>query len=289
MTSYARAVDVTGGGEFAAIERLRRFLPAVGDDCAVVLGADPLLLAADTVVAGVHADLDVVGVDDLGWRAVVANVSDVAAMGGRPLHALVAIAGPPDTDLDLLYRGIRQAAGEYGVEVVGGDLANAPTLVVTVAITGTCDDGPPVLRSGAGAGDAVFVTGPLGAAAATGWRARPVALVGHGQAARAAGATAMIDVSDGFAADLGHVADESGVGFELTHVPVAEGATEEHALGGGEDYALVFAAPDVERVAETFVEAGLPVPERVGVCVGDPAVRLLAGRALPPTGWQHRF
>lgn len=277
-------MDVTGGGEFAAIARLRRFLPAIGDDCAVVDGPDgPLLLAADAVVAGVHADLAVVGLDDLGWKAVVANVSDVAAMGGRPLHLLVTVAGPPDTDLDLLYRGIRQAADASGAEVVGGDLANAPVLVVTVAVTGTVDAGAPVRRSGAGAGDSVFVTGPLGAAAASGWTARPVARVAEGAAARLAGATAMIDVSDGLAADLGHLCDESGVGVELLHVPVAAGATEEQALGGGEDYELVFTAPDAERVAETFAEAGLVAPERIGVCVADPAVR------PPRAGWEHSF
>lgn len=282
-------MDVTGGGEFAAIERLRHHFPAIGDDCAVVDGVTgPLLLAADAVVEGVHVDLGRVGLDDMGWKAVVANVSDVAAMGGRPLHLLVTVVGPPTTDVELLMRGVQQAAGAYGCEVVGGDLATGPVVVVSVSITGTCD-GAPVLRSGAGAGDSVFVTGPVGGAAAGGWVGRPSARVGEGAAAREAGATAMIDVSDGLAADLGHLLDESGVGVELTHVPVAEGASLEQALGGGEDYELVFTAPDVERVAETFVEAGLAAPERIGVCVGDPAVRLLAGAPLPAVGWEHRF
>jgi thiamine-monophosphate kinase len=282
-------VDVTGGGEFAAIERLRRLYPAVGDDCAVVSSpTGVLLLAADAVVEGVHVDLTRVGLDDMGWRAVVANVSDVAAMGGRPLHLLVTVGGPPGTDMDLVHRGVRQAADACGCEVVGGDLVSAPVVVVSVAVTGTCD-GEPVLRSGAGAGDSIFVTGPLGVAAAGGWTARPVARVAEGNAAREAGATAMIDVSDGLAADLGHVADESDVGVELTHVPVADGASIEQALGGGEDYELVFTAPDVERVAETFTEAGLAVPERIGVCVADPSVRRLEGRPLPSLGWEHRF
>lgn len=282
-------MDVTGGGELAAIERLRRLFPAIGDDCAVVEGvAGPLLLAVDAVVEGVHVDLGRVGLDDMGWKAVVANVSDVAAMGGRPRHLLVTVAGPPATDVDLLMRGVHQAADAYGCEVVGGDLVAGPVVVVSVAVTGTCD-GVPVMRSGAGAGDSVFVTGPLGGAAARGWVGRPSARLEEGSAARDAGATAMIDVSDGLAADLGHVLDESGVGVELTHVPVAEGASSEQALGGGEDYELVFTAPDVERVAETFVEAGLAVPERIGVCVGDPAVRLLAGAPLPAVGWEHRF
>lgn len=275
-------MDATGGGEFAAIERLRRLFPAIGDDCAVVDcegEGRSLLLAADAVVAGVHGD----DVQDLGWKAVVANVSDVAAMGGRPLWLLVTVAGPAHgVDLDVLYRGIHQAALEYGCEVVGGDLSNASALVVSVAVVGYCD-GTPVLRSGAGVGDSVFVTGPLGGAAATGWIARPQARLEEGMVARSAGATAMIDVSDGLGADLGHLCDESGVGVELFRVPVAAGATEEQALGGGEDYELVFTAPDAERVAEAFAEAGLTVPERIGVCVADTAVR------PPPLGWQHRF
>jgi thiamine-monophosphate kinase len=274
-------VDATGGGEFGAIRRLRRLLPRIGDDAAVV-PAPPgtLLLAADAVVEGVHADLSRVELDDLGWKAVVANVSDMAAMGGRPLYLLVTVCGPPSTDLDLLYRGIGAAVREYGCEVVGGDLANAAALVVTVTVVGTCD-GHPVLRSGAGVGDSVFVTGPLGAAAASEWTVRPQARVEEGTAARLAGATAMIDVSDGLAADVGHLCDESGVGIDLLHVPVAEGATEEQALGGGEDYELVFTAPDAERVAEAFAEAGLVVPERIGVCVADTAVRPAA------RGWEH--
>ena len=276
-------MDATGGGELGAIRRLRAQFPAIGDDAAVV-PAPPgtMLLAADAVVEGVHADLARVGLDDLGWKAVVANVSDMAAMGGRPLHLLVTVAGPPSTDLDLLYRGIGAAAREYDCEVVGGDLSNAPALVVSVAVVGTCD-GEPVLRSGAGVGDSVFVTGPLGGAAASGWTARPRARVAEGTVARQAGATAMIDVSDGLASDLGHLCDESGVGVDLLHVPVAEGATEGQALGGGEDYELVFTAPDAERVAEAFAEAGLVVPERIGVCVADAAVR------PPRQGWEHEW
>src|ERR1700736_1350264 len=100
-------------GEFEAIERLTRILPTpgpgetwIGDDAAVVKapGGGWLLLAADTVVAGVHADLSLTGLNDLGWKAGAGNLSETAAMGGRPRHALVTVAGPPDTDLDLLYR-----------------------------------------------------------------------------------------------------------------------------------------------------------------------------------------
>ena len=265
--------------EFALIGRLRERFAEIGDDAAVVEPpSGPLLLAADTVVAGVHTPPDL-PLEDIGWKAVVVNVSDMAAMGGRPLHLLVTVAAPPGTDLDRLFDGVAEAAQAYICPVVGGDLTTADTLVVTVAVTGTVD-GTPVTRSGASPGESIYVTGPLGAAAASGWTRRPVARVAEGVDARGAGATAMIDVSDGLVADLGHIADESGVGFALEEVPIAPGATLEQALTGGEDYELVFTAP----------VARLPVGFRIGVCTADPAERTLAGRPLPDGGgWEHRF
>jgi thiamine-monophosphate kinase len=116
-----------------------------------------------------------------------------------------------------------------------------------------------------------------------------VARVAEGAAARLLGATAMIDVSDGFAADLGHVLDASGVGCELDAVPVAEGATPDEALAGGEDYQLVWCAPAGAPIAAGFEERGLPAPVRVGRCLADRARRVLAGQPLPAGGWVHRF
>ena len=303
-------------GEFAAIDRLAAHLPRlpadaagrgevwIGDDAAVLaMPAAPwLLLAADAVVAGVHADLRLTTLEDFGWKALTVNLSDIAAMGGTPAHALVTVAGPPDTDLEALYRGLGLAAGTYGSAVVGGDLSNAPALVVSVAVTGTSLQ-PPVLRGGARPGDGIWVTGPLGASAA-GLRllrrdpattpaplraahARPVPRLAEGAAAAAAGATAMIDVSDGLAADLMHIADASGIGFELDGVPVASGATQDEALGGGEDYELIFCAPDADRVAQAF--AALRSPVWIGSCVASTGHRRLAGQVLAGRGWQHRW
>ncbi len=249
-----------------------------------------LLLTTDLSVAGVHADLGLIGLDDLGWRALAAAVSDVAAMGGRPDGAVVAVAGPPETDLDLLYEGIAASSEAHRCPVVGGDLSNSRGLVLAVAVMGHVEGGPgPVLRSGARPGDHLLVTGPLGAAAAglrvlraasrygsgSGGRGsgetgtaedelvemahrRPRARLDEGETARLAGATAMVDVSDGLLADLGHLADASGVGFRLDQVPVAPGATIDEALGGGEDYELVMAAPDPRSLEAAFAEAGPP-------------------------------
>src|SRR5204862_224102 len=255
-----------------------------------------LLLTADAVVSGVHFDLDLVGIDDVGWKALAVNVSDVAAMGGRPLHALVTVAGPlGSVDLDALYDGVLAAADVFACPVVGGDLVAAPVLMVSVAVTGTLDGGPPLLRSGAAPGDLLFVTGPLGSSAAglellragRGSEApdlalahrRPRARVAEGQAARAAGATAMIDLSDGLASDVRHVAEASGVGVALDRVPVAVGVARAMgddgvaaALGGGEDYELLFAAPDTGRVEDAF---SAEVVSTVAATLHDLGVRRL--------------
>jgi thiamine-monophosphate kinase len=251
----------------------------------------------------VHADLSLTGLDDLGWKAVAAAVSDIAAMGGDPGHAVVAVAAPAGTDVAVLYEGVQASASAHRCPVVGGDLVGAPVLVVTVAVTGSCD-AEPVLRRGARPGDGIWVTRPLGASSA-GLRcyrqsprgadqpelrqahARPIAELDAGRAARRAGATAMIDISDGLAADLGHVADASGVGIRLDSVPVAPGATLDDALGGGEDFALAFCAPDRGRVVTAF--AGLRPPVRVGTCTDTVGELTLAGANVERTGWEHRW
>jgi thiamine-monophosphate kinase len=300
-------------GEFEAIERLRKLLPGppagetwIGDDAAVVVAPiGGLLLAADLVVAGVHADLSLVGLDDFGWKALSVNVSDIAAMGGTPTHALVSVAGPPSTDLETLYRGIAEAVDYYGCAVVGGDLSSGAELVVAVSIVGDAGTRPPVLRAGALPGDTIFVTGPLGASAAglealragrgssvpdlVAAHRRPLARVAEGRAARLAGATAMVDVSDGLSADLRHLANASGVGLAIDHVPLAEGATLEQALGGGEDYELCFTATNPGHVAASFAEAGLRQPIAIGRCTADPTERMLGEAGLPEAGFEHEW
>jgi thiamine-monophosphate kinase len=327
-------VSEAGNGELAAIERIRRLLPAapagetwIGDDAAVVTGpaGEALLFAADAVVEGVHFDFELVEASDVGWKALAVNVSDIAAMGGRPLQAVVSVVGVGAAMLDELFSGIVEAATEYGCDVVGGDLSSGPCLMVSVAITGTTGERQAVLRSNARPGDLLYVTGALGRSAA-GLRAlraasghleapgsrsapgsghpsgdaalshllsaayrRPAARVAEGLAASRAGATAMIDVSDGLGIDLDRLASASAVGVVLDTVPVADGATREDALAGGEDYELVFSAGDPDAVSSAFKAASLRPPLRIGMCVQDQNIRRLGAEALPATGWEHRL
>jgi thiamine-monophosphate kinase len=316
--------------EREALRRLARLLPSppegevwFGDDAAVVstgVGVSDtqarLLLATDTLVGGIDADFALTTLADFGWKALAVNLSDIAAMGGTPGYALVSVVGLGPPLLEELYEGILEAARQYSCPVVGGDLSAGPSLVVTVAVTGWAEVGA-VLRRGAGPGDGIWVTGPLGASAA-GLRvlrsarervgpadppgslleilppaerllatahARPRPALAEGRAARQAGATAMTDVSDGLGVDLGGIADGSGVGFELATVPVAPGATLAEAVGGGEDFVLVFTAPSPRRVERAF--AGLRAPTRIGTCVADPGRRLLDGAPFPAAGWEH--
>ena len=303
-------------GEDAVVQRIGRELERqtkpvepgelwLGDDAAVVTApVGPLLLATDAAVAGVHADLSLVTLADLGWKALTAAVSDLGAMGGRPLHALVTYGAPPGTDLVALTTGLGQAAAAWGCAVVGGDVVSAPVVVVSVSVTGTLDGpAPAVTRAGARPGDHLMVTGPLGASAAglrvlraggeaphlVAAHARPQARLAEGAAARDAGATAMIDISDGLTLDADRLARASGVGLALGALAVAEGATAEEAAAGGEDYELLIACSDPGRLAAVFADRGLRAPIALGRCTGDAGERTLDGVPFEPRGYQHRF
>ncbi len=287
----------------------------IGDDAAVVGvgpsgGSGQVLLATDLLVEGVHVDLGHSTAEDAGFKALMVTVSDLAAMGARPHYGLVSVAGPPGTDLDGLGAGLATAATDTGCLVVGGDLSQSPALVVSTAVLGWLDAGPtarPLLRSGARPGDRLFVTGPLGRSAA-GLRLlaggghsgpvaeqlvrahrRPSARLDEGEASRLAGASAAIDVSDGLASDVWHLARASGVGLSLSGVPVAVGATAEEALRGGEDYELVIVTGDPDRLVRAFDRAGLRAPLPIGTCTAHPGEVTLDGRPLAPGGWEHRF
>lgn len=305
--------------EFAFLDQLIARLPAAppgqvwaGDDAAVLDGGR--LLAVDTVVDGTHLDLRWCTPADAAWKAVAVNVSDIAAMGGEPDVVVAAVTVPPEPSgvAAGVADGLAAACADLGVALVGGDTTSGPVLTISVAILGSLPDGAaPVLRSGARPGDFVFVTGPLGLAtsaldallaggdppsdAAAERLHRPRPRVAEGRAARLGGATAMIDVSDGLSADVGHICDASGVGVGIGRdaLALAPGVTLERALTGGDDYELCFTAPDVATVDAAFHDAGLLPPLRVGIVLPTPRRHLLLSPdhhvPLPSGGWEHEL
>jgi thiamine-monophosphate kinase len=298
-------VTVSREGEFAFIERLVERLPGppagqtwIGDDCAVL--ADGRLIATDVLVDGVHFRSAWTEPADIGFKALAVNLSDMAAMGGVAECAVVAVALPSDRAglADELLTGLSECAELYACPLVGGDTSTGPALFIAVTVTGHADR--PVLRSGAGPGETVFVTGPLGAAAAAlghleaGEPApteaslhHPLPRLGEGRAASSAGATAMLDLSDGLAVDVRRIAKASGVGIGLDPeaIPVADGAGLGQAVSGGDDYELCFTAPDLDRVFAAFERAGLRQPTAIGLTIEGAEVTL-GGQPLQG-GWEH--
>jgi thiamine-monophosphate kinase len=316
-------------GEFGLIARLAARLPTgdgvvvgIGDDTAA-LAPTPgqlLLVTTDGQVEGVHFLRASTPPRSLGHRALASNLSDVAAMGGRPRWAIVALTLPDDLELgwlEQLYDGLGALAGRHGVGVVGGNVARSPGgVVVDVTLLGEVGPDRRLTRAGARPGDAVYVTGHPGEAAGglelilrPGLRAgmaaaeverlllahwEPWPRVEEGQALAAAGdVSAMIDVSDGLAADLGHILAASGVGATLDEAALPLGAAltaleaaggpraVDLALHGGEAYELSFTCPAAPGVPAT----------RVGTIDSEPGLRLRSAdggvRALRPVGHDH--
>ncbi len=271
-------------GEFAVIDRLvrgRRQPAAVmlgpGDDAAVVATHDGrVVVSTDMLVQDRHFRWDWSTPHDVGRKAIAQNAADIEAMGARPAAFVVSLAAPGDTPAvraDALVDGMWDEAQRIGAGIAGGDLVSCPQWVVSVTVLGDLYGRAPVLRSGARAGSVIAVAGELGRSAAgyTLWgrgiagfdelRRRhlvPEPPYGQGAVAAAAGAQAMIDVSDGLVADLRHVAEASRTNMDLStaalaadHDVLAEAAAAagvdpwQWVLGGGEDHALVacFAGP----------------------------------------------
>jgi thiamine-monophosphate kinase len=260
------------------------------------------LLCCDAGVAGVHLDPSLFPIEDLGFRTAIAALSDIAAMGGRPIGVVASVCAPGDVDVVAIERGIAEACATTGCSVVGGDLSKAAVTSVTVCALGDELGGISVTRRGASRGDAVYVTGPLGGAAMglrlrrdgaglddpeLHWFRRPQARIEAGVVVASSGASAMLDVSDGLVRDLRRLVVASGVGVDLHDVPLCDGATVEEGLGGGEDYELVFTHPDPARVSSAFRSAGLEAPVRIGTVTDAAGAVLYGGVAAPDVGWRH--
>ena len=244
-----------------------------GDDLAVVsLGAERLLVGCDQVLDGVHLNVAEHGPEAAGRKALARNLSDVAAMAGKPLAAVATVAlpkGAPDGLAEGVYRGMRNLADAFDCPIVGGDVAfwDQP-LVISLTVLAETAGVEPVLRSGARAGDALLVTGRLGG----GWRTEHhltfTPRVAEARAlAHRCPIHAMIDLSDGLASDVAHIARASGVTVEITeaHLPVRPGATAGQALADGEDYELLLAVA-VDDAEALLSDPPIDVPlTRVGI------------------------
>ncbi len=312
------AGSVADLGEFGLIARItagRGLAPATllgpGDDAAVLVAADGrVVVCTDVLVEGVHFRLDWSTPHQVGRKAVAANLADVAAMGAVPTGLVVGLAVPGRTSVstvDDLAGGMWEEAERAGVGVVGGDVVSSAELVVSVTALGDLQGRAPVTRAGARIGDVLGLCGRLGWSAAglavlrRGFRS-PLAVVGAhrvpeppygaGPQAAAAGATAMIDISDGLLADAGHLADASRVSIDidsvalpmpsrLVEVASALGTDARHwVLTGGEDHALLASFPAAAALPAGWTALGT-VREGRGVTVdGRPYDVLQAG-------WEH--
>lgn len=244
-----------------------------GDDCAVVVHEGVrILLKTDCVVEGVHFEA---GTDParVGRKALARVLSDIAAMAGEPGPALVTAGSSDLMDGDWLrraYRGMAALAGEFGVGFAGGETTRTPGAgFLSVAMTGDVVR-PPVLRSGGRSGDSLYVTGTLGGSLGSGWHLDFRPRVDEARwLAESFRITAMMDLSDGLAADLPRLARASGTGFQIGNacLPRRAGATLRQALTDGEDYELLFAlgAEDSERVPTAWRKRFPDVPlSRIG-------------------------
>ncbi len=274
----------------------------VGDDAAVVRlpkGHD-LLLTTDLFVEGVHFRRPWLTASAAGRRALSRALSDIAAMGGRPHWAFLSLALPQGWDpawVQGFLRGFAAAAKSYGVALVGGDTgaSGSKIFLADVAICGSVPRGTAVLRSRARPGDALFVSGRLGATLAALTAGRPLPPIRPrlrlGQYLRRRRlAAAMIDLSDGLSTDLNHLAEESQVGAEIEVSRLPCSGTLEQALHGGEEYELLFSVHP-RSVAEVPRTLGGISLTRIGRVVEGGGVRLLYpdGRRAPlqPRGWEH--
>jgi thiamine-monophosphate kinase len=283
-------------GEFGLIQKVTAatttadpaggVLVGPGDDAAVLDLSGPLLTSIDVLVENVHFRRSWSEPDQVARKAIAANVADIEAMGGRAVAVTVGFSAPGDLPaswVDGFAAGLHAEAELAGVQLVGGDVTSARDVTVAVSVLGVLDGRAPVLRSGAGPDQVVAICGRVGWAAAgllvlsRGFRS-PRAVVeayrvpqvpyGQGAVAATAGATALIDVSDGLVADLGHVAAASGVSVALARATLelpeplqAVGAATgkdpyELLLAGGEDHALAGCFPDAAHVPAGWVVVG---------------------------------
>ena len=330
-------MDLRQLGEFGLIDRIQKRFPppastvplGIGDDAAAILPSAKqyLLLTTDSLVEGVHFDPAFSTFQEVGYKSVMVNVSDIAAMGGTPRYLLISL-GLTDRqtveEIDALYKGIEKASREAGLDLLGGNVAfSTGPFFISPTVAGEVPKKEMVTRAGAQAGDSLYVTGTLGDAAAglvllkKGIETRrfsrlvrryraPQARWREGRLlAKARIPSAMIDLSDGLSSDLGHLMKQSGLGAEIEadrlplSSPLRTAALQtgtdpiEYALNGGEDYELLFAVPERNiKKLEKRIQDGLIAARRIGrMMPRRTGLRLIDsnGRSRPIAagGWDH--
>lgn len=324
-------------GEFELLARLRERLPAAGnrvrigsgDDAAVTVPGGATATSVDALVEGVHFRRDTASLTQIGRKALATALSDLAAMGAEPGEAYVVVGVPPDLDEDgciELFDGIVALAAETGTTVAGGDISRAPALTLAVTVVGHAATAAHLVsRAGARPGDALVLSGEIGAAAAgllllqnpelatavpaeTAQQLRlrqldPSPRLATGRALAAAGAGAMIDISDGLGADAAHLAAASGVALRIdaTALPLAAGVAAVAATAGrdplvlassgGEDYELLAALGPghLDESIREVAAAGETQLTRIGEVVGGEGVELRrpGGEIVAPAGFDQ--
>ncbi len=321
-------------GEFGLIDLLakmaysardKHLIIGIGDDAAVWYGDTSTQLATvDSFIQDVHFSLAIASWNELGWKALAANLSDIAAMGGVPRYALVSLALPDHTeveDVTALYKGMIELAQQSGVTIVGGDTSSAPLVAITVTVLGSTrsQDERILTRSAAKLGEKVAVTGYLGAAAAgsemltkklqfdpevtaslKGAFLHPYPRIAEGQLLVEQGVKTAIDISDGLISDLKQICKASRVSarIEVDRVPVQPAAKANYgdralelALSGGEDYELLFTA-SAEVIDKVRTAASCPITV-IGEIIADKPgeVTLVDSKGNPfnlrMAGWEH--
>jgi len=317
------ALQLGPGREFDRIRAIARALgvqaKGLGDDCALLAaGSGTLALSTDVSVENVHFRLEWLALEEVGWRAAAAALSDLAAEAAQPEGMLVALVAPisaSETDLSAVMSGAGAASAAVGAPVIGGDLSTGPVWSITVTVVGRTAS--PISRAGARPGDGLWVSGVLGGARAAleAWRrgdvpapsaraafAHPEPRIVAGRWLAAHGAHAMIDLSDGLGGDAGHLAAASGVGLKLAldRLPVAPDAVAEagrldlpaqqFAAEGGEDYELLITLPPEFGAADAMEfqrECGIALTQVGEVEQGSGVHAVLAGRPVMLSGFDH--
>ncbi len=279
----------------------------IGDDAALLTTSGNVLVTTDMLMDGVDFIVGETPAELIGRKCLAVNLSDIAAMAGRPTGAVISLALPKSHGRELadgLYRGLFELAEEFDCPIIGGDTNSWDgPLVVSLTVLGEPTGAGPVTRAGARAGDHIFVTGPLGGSLPSLRHCTFTPRVAEAQTLhQAVSLHAMLDISDGLASDLFHIAESSNVGVEidaasiLIHDDINPALPFEtrlkHALHDGEDFELLFCVDgaDAERLLAKPPD-GMTL-FAIGRCVEQPGVRLRTGDEMTPFtrgGWEHQF